>query len=221
MGLLDRFRGRPPRRNKFTLNFPYNLYGGYAGSVTGTSGLLRSDGYYAIQQTEYDIRVARQYTQTDGYGREIVEIFIDTVVGATGIRVVWGDAYVQKKWDAWRWNTVRSHERIDEVQRDVVRGVVRDGESIVEIQGDAEGIYLANLDPIDLPLTVGAPYSRLIPRSRTVQGIKFDDQGAPCYIGSDPSTAPVTGMAARSPGTYLLTRSYIPMRRYSQRRLEA
>ena len=173
MGLLGRtlgrlFRGRPAQRHIIsTLDF------------TGGSTLQRVDGYYTIRQSEYDIRIARQLTQSDGYGRELVEIFVDSVVGKGGIRVVWDNPRIQAMWDAWRWNPAQPREKIDEAQRDTVRGLIRDGETLTQIMGTPDNIYLKNLDPLDLPLETGGAYRRRRPQGRTVQGIEFDDMGRP------------------------------------------
>lgn len=167
------FRGR---RHRYVIEFPFPV-GNF-----GVTGTQRADGYYAIRQTEYDIRLARQYTQTDGYGRELVELFVDSVVGTAGVRVLWGDAYVQRLWDDWRWNITRPYERVDEAQRDFVRSVIRDGESLMQVFGDTENIYLQNLDPIELPLETGdlaGLYGRGQPKGRIVQGIEFDEMGRP------------------------------------------
>ena len=187
MGVLSwarqRIGGAPPRTRRLYISVPSGL--GLSADLTYAS--LRYDGYYVIRQTEFDVRLARQFTQTDGYGRELVEIFVDSVVGRAGIQVQWGDDYVQERWNEWRWNATKPFERIDEAQRDVVRGLVRDGESLFQILGDMESMYLHMLDPIDLPMGTGGPFLRNNPRNKKVQGITFDDMGRPTQYDFAPS----------------------------------
>ena len=106
---------------------------------------------YVVFQSESDVRRSRAATQYDGYGQYIVEMLVNNVVGPAGIKVIWEDPTLQKLWDEWRWNPVRDYERVDEAERDVIRGVIRDGESITQIIGDPTELSLVILDPLDLP----------------------------------------------------------------------
>ena len=122
---------------------------------------------YVVYQNDHDVRRVRAIAQFDGYGHHVVEVLVNQVVGPAGVRVVWEDERAHQLWSDWRWNYRRQYERVDEAQRDVVRGIVRDGESLTQILGDPESFNLTFLDPLDLP-----PYPEQ-------NSIEYDARGRP------------------------------------------
>ena len=129
------------------------------------------DPDYILYQQDFDVRRVRAETQTKGYGLFIVELLVNQSVGPAGARVSWEDSRLQELWDNWEWNPKRSWERSDEAQRDAIRGVVRDGEALIQIIGGPDYLNLVFLDPLDLPAYPQANSITYDARSRPVEYI--------------------------------------------------
>ena len=152
------------------------------------SGLTSARIYRAT-----DITNSRAITRSDGYGDMAVEALVDGVVGTAGIRVDWRDERINEAWESWPWNIRRPEQPLAALQRRMVRGIVRDGESLERLTSAEGDLRVVELDPLDLPL-----YNAVWPdvrygQARRVLGIDFDSETRPVrynfipYFGSSSS----------------------------------
>ena len=143
-----------------------------------------SKGYfYRPVQGSFDIITARAYSSYDSYGRALVESIVANVVGAGGITVDFGDPDLNERFLAWRPNLTRPYEHFDMMQRSVVRRLVRDGEALDQFLWRRDGLYLQEIDALDLPLTrlLDPPGARIRPGS-IINGIELtEDRVAVAY----------------------------------------
>ena len=118
----------------------------------GNNARLQLSGVYRQQQTMYDVHRIRYYIQEDGYGYKISDVFTNYVVGATGIVVDFGDEVLNKAWEEHEWNPNEPEADFAAIQRFMMLTMIRDGESLYQIVGDADCFYTTPIDILDLPL---------------------------------------------------------------------
>ena len=156
--------------------------------------------YYVKRQTPSDIRQARFYSQNDGYGAAINELIVDQAIGPGGIVVDLGVKELNNLLANWAWNLGRQSLRHDELQRQILRGVIRDGESLLQVVGNSQSINIHVVDPLDLPIDTAlrAPEPGV---GGTVNGIEYDARGRPVFYHFRPDpqqvSRPTYTLAAR------------------------
>ena len=138
--------------------------------------------YYTYRpvQSAYDIIQARSYADFDSYGRSLIESIVANVVGFGGISVNFGDAKLNDEFANWRWNLTRPDEPVDILERSVVRAILRDGESLVQFVPRKDGLFMRELDALDLPLT--RPYDppgAVVRQGIVINGIELSADRVP------------------------------------------
>ena len=127
--------------------------------------------FYRKFQTPATVWLARRYYQSDGYASSGINILVSRSLSDSGIQMRFPSKRVQADWDAWQWNPTRSQDTKLDLQRDMVRDWKRDGESFFQIAADKYGMYLYNVDNLDIPMI---PYT-----STSRFGITFDSMNRP------------------------------------------
>ena len=134
---------KPPRareNTRFQVVIPENL----------RNTTLVGFAWRPVQQP-YEIVRARGYYQFDGFIHAITNAIVSDVVGKAGIQVVFNNQRWRKLWDDWSWNPSRPYEGFDELQRDALRYMFRDGECFSRFIASPEGFFVQNIDALDLP----------------------------------------------------------------------
>ena len=126
------------------------------------AGLIPVGTYtYPYKPTQQQVITARRYSIGDSYTRRMLDVLVDGAVGQDGIKFVFRDPRAQEAWDNWSWNRSSPHERIDDLQRDMVKGVIRDGEAFYEVLADMDGYYVNEIDPLQVEMEDGGQVQRL------------------------------------------------------------
>lgn len=166
----------------------------------------RATGYYRSYQgtRQYDQLQIRNLTLQDSMGARLVDAIVLAAVPGSGVVFNWGPPYSQKLWDKWRWNSINRHADIITLQRLLVRGMVRDGETFLTGRmGRAGNLYLDARSPATIKTDSGI---------WNVQGgmwkqggILFDDDLVPAWYdftapGTDLLYQPTNALPAVYPG---------------------
>ena len=124
------------------------------------AGLIPVGSYtYPYKPTQQNIVTARRYSVGDDYTRRMLDALVDGAVGMDGIQFVFANARAQELWDNWAWNRSAPFERIDDLQRDMVKGVIRDGEAFYDVSADGEGPFVTEIDPLQIDIESGVKYA--------------------------------------------------------------
>ena len=91
----------------------------------------RGAGFYRSYQgtRQYDQLQIRNLTLRDSMGARLVDALILGSVPGSGVVFRWPGDYAQKVWDNWHWNSIQGIADVISLQRYLVKGMVRDGES--------------------------------------------------------------------------------------------
>ena len=140
--------------------------------------------YYNKYPSTWDVERARRATQLSGYGQALIRIPVNAAVGPAGFEIRFKNGTHQRMWDTWQWNRRWPWKKFDEALRQAARSLIRDGETIAELEYGDGRIYLNQHDMLDIPLIPG-------------RGVHLNDHGVPVeyeirpWQGYDPRVAPV------------------------------
>ena len=123
------------------------------------AGLVPVGSYkYPYKPSQNAITQSRRYEIGDSYMRRMLDALVDGACGKDGIRYIFRNETAQAAWDSWAWNRAAPYERFDDLQRAMVRAVVRDGEAFYDVVSDREGTYVVEIDPLNVGIEGGIEY---------------------------------------------------------------
>ena len=138
--------------------------------------------FYLKRQVHTNILIARSLTEHDGYGIRILNLYVTGVLGPGGIGVSFVDknrkvnTEVTDMFKDWQWSKTYPDYRIDELQRLILKALIRDGESFVQILGSSKSLNLHAIDALNIPQDLGVGMSS---PDYTQQGIEYNKDGSP------------------------------------------
>ena len=121
----------------------------------------RATGYYRSYQgtRQYDQLQIRNLTLRDSAGARLVDAIVLAAVPGRGVVIRWGSDYADSLWDNWRWNSINRIADNIVLQRSLVRGMVRDGESFMTARmGRDRALFLDSRSPVTLRTDSGIWY---------------------------------------------------------------
>ena len=149
-----------------------------SGGTASSSGVNRFTSYNLPSA----INQARTLAYSNGYAKGIINTIVSRAVGPAGLRIRFNDNRLDSMWENWRWNAQRPQEGIDELQRDIIRSMVTDGESLLTFDAESVGldkkIFVVRRDPLDLPATLTSK-RRKLGKSYTAYGVTYNRFGEP------------------------------------------
>lgn len=166
----------------------------------------RATGYYRSYQgtRQYDQLQIRNLTLRDSAGARLVDAIVLAAVPGSGVVIRWGSDYADKLWREWRWNSTMPIADNIVLQRYIVRGMVRDGESFLTARPGRDGrLFLDTRSPATLRADSGIWYKTDYGWKQG--GIEFGPDLVPDWYdftapGSDLLYQPTNALPAIYPG---------------------
>ena len=127
-------------------------------------------------QTAETVKQARRAADGVGFGNAIVSSLMTGILGPNGIQIDWGDPTLQSHWENWAWSKTWTGQRWKELQFQVLRGLIVDGEVFVVLRkeiigGITQEFKVEIIDALDLPMVDTAQGGNI------QQGIRFSNTG--------------------------------------------